>query len=109
MSWLGAMDVLHKYVHANCLAEFNAEAYKIMGKRWKKAATVDDPGKMLEGDFLDRLEGISVIGNNVKKQLKDCLDRRNGCGHPNTLKVGVNLFAAHIETLLQNDFEPFSY
>jgi len=39
--------------------------------------------------------------------LKTCLDLRNGCGHPNSLKVSVNKSAAHIETLLQNIFEKF--
>lgn len=107
MSWLGAVDVLHKHVHANHLAAFNAEATRIMGKKWKTAVTTDDIGKMGESDFLDRLEGLSVIGKNAKAQLKGALDLRNGCGHPNSLKVGVNKSAAHIETLLQNVFSKF--
>lgn len=108
MSWLGAMDVLHKFIHTKHLSSFNAEAYTIMGNRWKKAVSADDLGKMAESDFLDRIEGISVVGKNVKKQLKDCLDLRNGCGHPNSLQVSVNKSAAHIETLLQNVFEKFT-
>ena len=107
MSWLGAMDVLHKYVHANHLAKFNAEATRIMGKKWKEAKTPDDLGKMGESDFLDRIEGLSIIGKNVKAQLKAALDLRNGCGHPNSLKVGANKSAAHIETLLENVFQKF--
>lgn len=79
-----------------------------MGNRWKTAATSDDLGKMKEGDFLDRIEGISVIGKNAKAQLKAALDLLNGCGHPNSLKVGANKSAAHIETLLQNVFDPFA-
>lgn len=108
MSWLGAMDVLLKHVHANHLVTFNAEAFRIMDKRWKKAKTPDDLGKMGEADFLDRLEGLSIIGKNVKTDLKAALDLRNGCGHPNTLNVGVNKSAAHIETLLVNVFEKFT-
>ncbi|AEI93363.1 hypothetical protein RLO149_c013620 [Roseobacter litoralis Och 149] len=107
MSWLGAMDVLHKHVHANHLAPFNAEAFRIAGKKWKKAVTADDLGKMGESDFLDRLEGLSIIGKNAKAQLKAALDLRNGCGHPNSLHVGPNKSAAHIETLLQNVFSKF--
>lgn len=106
MSWLGAMDVLQKYVHQNHLAAFNAEALRVNGK-WKTAVSQDDIGKMGEGDFLDRIEALSIIGKNVKAQLKGCLDLRNGCGHPNSLKVSVNKSAAHIETLLQNVFEKF--
>jgi hypothetical protein len=107
MSWLGAMDILHKYVHANHLPEFNAEATRVTNKKWKEARTPDDLGKMHEGDFLDRMEGLSIIGKNVKAQLKAALDLRNGCGHPNSLKVGANKFAAHIETLLENVFQKF--
>lgn len=106
MSWLGAMDVLHKYIHANHLAAFNAEALRVDPK-WKAAVTSDDLGAMKEGNFLDRCEAISVLGNNVKKELKTRLELRNGCGHPNSLKVSVNQSAAHIESLLLNVFEKF--
>ncbi|PCJ73615.1 MAG: hypothetical protein COA53_12155 [Rhodobacteraceae bacterium] len=106
MSWLGAMDVLHKHVHANHLAAFNVEASRV-SKKWKAAVTTDDLGAMNESSFLDRINTLSIIGKNVKTDLKACLDRRNGCGHPNSLKVSVNQSAAHIETLLLNVFEIF--
>lgn len=106
MSWLGAVDVLQKHLHQKHLAAFNAEAQRV-NSNWKHANSQDDIGKMSERDFLDRIEALSIIGKNVKAQLKACLDLRNGCGHPNTLKVSVNKSAAHIETLLQNVFEKF--
>lgn len=106
MSWLGAMDVLQKQVHRNHLALFNAEASRVNSK-WKPAKSQDDLGKMRESDFLDRIETISVIGKNVKTQLKKCLDLRNACGHPNSLRVSVNTSAAHLETLLLNVFDVF--
>jgi hypothetical protein len=59
---------------------------------------------MKESDFLNRLVAIGVIGKNVKQSLKECLDRRNACGHPNSYKLGQNIAAAHIETLLLNVF-----
>lgn len=107
MAWLGAMDVLHKHVHSNHLAAFNAEATKVLGKKWKVAKTTDDLGRMSEGDFLDRIAALSIISKNVKTELKGCLDRRNGCGHPNSYKISVNQSAAHIETLLLNVFQKF--
>jgi hypothetical protein len=106
MSWLGAVDVLQKYVHQNHLVAFNTEAARVNNK-WKIASSQDDIGKMGESDFLIRIETLSIIGKNVKAELKQCLDLRNGCGHPNTLQVSVNKSAAHIETLLQNVFEKF--
>jgi hypothetical protein len=58
--------------------------------------------------FLDRIAAISVIGKNVKDELQGCLKTRNGCGHPNSLKVSTNKVAGHIEVLLQNVFQPFA-
>ena len=108
MSWLAAVDVLHNYVHANHLAAFNAEAKRI-DSRWKDAKTTDDIGRMKEADFLDRIAvaPVSIIGKNVKKELQDCLDRRKGCGHPNSLSIGANTVAHHIEILLLNVFKKF--
>lgn len=106
MSWLGAMDVMQKHVFRHHLSAFNTEAIRV-NKKWKSAKSPDDIGKMGEADFLDRIEGLSIIGKNVKAQLKSALDLRNGCGHPNSMKVGANKSAAHLETLLQNVFERF--
>lgn len=62
---------------------------------------------MKESEFLDRLEGISVIGKNPKQQLIDALNLRNSCGHPNSLKIGAHKSAAQLETLLQNVCEVY--
>ena len=107
MSWLAAVDVLRCHVIANHLSAFNAEAKRVDAK-WKAARTADDLGRMREADFLDRLVSVSVIGKNVKAELKVCLDRRNGCGHPNSLKIGANTVTHHIEVLLLNVFKPFA-
>ena len=106
MSWLAAVDVLHNHVHAKHLKKFNAEAKRV-DHRWKDAKTTDDLGRMREADFLDRIAALSVIGKNVKNELKGCLDRRNGCGHPTSLKIGANSVAHHIEILLLNVFKKF--
>lgn len=107
MSWLGAISILHKHVHANRLADFNAEASRV-DSRWRTAVTTDDLGKMNEDKFLDTIERLSIIGKNVKESLKECLKRRNGCGHPNSMRVSTNQSAAHIEVLLLHVFERFS-
>jgi hypothetical protein len=107
MSWLAAVDVLYSAVHENHLADFNNEAIRVDPK-WKPAKSTDDFGRMKEAEFLDRLVGISMIGKNVKMELKHCLDRRNGSGHPNSLKVGPNTVAHHLEILLLNVFQPFA-
>jgi hypothetical protein len=107
MSWIGAMSVLHKYVYNYRLADFNVEATRVDPK-WKAAITSDDLANMKEDKFIETIERISILGKSVKDSLKECLKRRNGCGHPNSLKLGVNQSAAHIESLIQNVFEPYS-
>lgn len=107
MSWLDAVGVLYNEVVANHLAAFNAEAKKVDSK-WKASSTIDDLGRMKETDFLDRIAAIGMIGKNVKAQLVTGLNLRNGCGHPNSLKVGANVVAAHIEMLSLNVFDKFS-
>lgn len=106
MAWVAAVDVLYREVVANYLDAFNSEAYKVSNK-WKAAVNEDGLAKMQEADFLDRLVPIGVIGKNVKEELAKALKLRNGCGHPNSLKIGPNMVASHIETLILNVFEQF--
>jgi hypothetical protein len=106
LSWVGAISVLHDYVVANKLAEFNAEATS-RNSKWKAAKTADDLGLMKEDTFLDMLQAISVIGKNVKQELKKALTLRNGCGHPNSLKLAEHKVSAHIEDLVLNVFAKF--
>jgi len=107
LSWIGAVAVLYEYIINQKLSEFNTEAQR-RNTKWKLARTTDDLAKMKESDFLDVLESISVIGKNVKQELKICLQLRNGCGHPNSLAIGPSRVAAHIETLVLNVFSCFS-
>lgn len=105
MSWISAVAVLYNHVHTKHLEKFNTEAKRIDPK-WKDANTTDDISKMRESDFLDRIEKISIIGKDVKKELKLCLDRRNSCCHPNSLSIGASTAAHHVEILLLNVFKP---
>ncbi len=107
MSWLAAVHVLQCVVVKNHLLDFNTEAKRI-DARWKSAKTTDDLGRMREADFLERLDGISVIGKNTKTQLKVCLDLRNACGHPSSLRIGEGVVTHHMEVLLLNVFNRFS-
>lgn len=107
LSWLSAIYVLQKFVFQNHLRDFNIEA-KRRNSRWKVAKTIDDIAEMKERDFLDILHYLSIIGKNLKKELINCLERRNSCGHPNSLIISQNTVAHHIEILLNNVFvKPF--
>lgn len=105
LSWVGAVAVLQDVVVASHLAAFNAAA-QTRDAKWKTAKNADDLGRMKEFEFLQILEDIKIVGKNVRQELEACLKLRNGCGHPNSLKVGHNKVAAHLETLAQNVFAP---
>lgn len=106
LTWVGAISVLYDYVVSHKLAAFNAEAVK-RNSKWKTATIKDDLANMKEHDFLQVLQSISVIGKSVKDELEGCLKFRNGCGHPNSLKIGESRVSAHIETLMLNVFSKF--
>lgn len=105
-SWIGAMALLHDHVIASHLPQFNAEAAR-RDPKWKDSKTSDDLSRMKEYDMLNVLEAISVIGKNVKQELQNALQLRNGCGHPNSLQIGIRKVAAHIETLILNVYSKF--
>lgn len=107
MAWTAAVDILYREVVQHHLAAFNIEA-KNFNAKWRAAVNEDGLARMGEADFLDRLVPIGVIGKNVKEELAKALKLRNGCGHPNSLKIGPNMVASHLETLLLNVFEQFS-
>lgn len=107
LSWVGAVSVLYDWVLLNKLKDFNAELFKRFPNS-KPITKHDDFGKLREKDFLEILFSISVIGKNVKQELDKCLVLRNGCGHPNSLKIAENTVSAHLEMLTLNVFEVFN-
>lgn len=106
LSWVGAIALLYDQVVSKHLAAFNTEA-ATRDPKWKVAKTADDLGRMNEANFLEIAVAISLIGKNVKQELNGCLKLRNSCGHPNSLKVGPNKVAAHLETLALNVYAVF--
>jgi hypothetical protein len=110
LSWVGAMSLLQDQIVMHHLAAFNTEAQR-RDPTWKPARTKDDFSRMKESEFLDILGSppISLVGKNVKEELKNnCLQLRNACGHPTSLKIGENRVAAHLEVLILNVFGKFS-
>lgn len=106
LSWVGAISLLQDYVLAHKLVDFNTEASR-RDSKWKTAKNKDDLSRMKEYDFLQILVSLSVIGKNVKDELENCLKLRNGCGHPNSLKIGELRVSAHLETLILNVYSKF--
>ncbi|WP_443632965.1 hypothetical protein ABXT64_10920 [Candidatus Marifrigoribacter sp. Uisw_064] len=106
-SWIGAISLLYEYIINHKLTEFNTEA-KRRNAKWKNATNIDGLTRMKEYDFLQILEGISVMGKNTKGELENCLKLRNSCGHPSTLKIGPKKVEAHIEILLLNVYQKYN-
>lgn len=113
LSWVGAVSVLHHHVVNHHLQAFNAEMAVRRSKRnppevWKAAKNPDDLALVSEGEFLEVLVTISVLGKTVKELLKNqCLLLRNGCGHPNSVQSGEHMVAAHLENLVNHIFTKF--
>lgn len=110
LSWVGAVAVLYDYVVCQHITAFNAEAVSrnaASKNPWQPAKSADDLARMKESEFLVVLEKISVIGKSVKKELEQCLNRRNGCGHPNSLLIAEHVVASHIEILILNVFSKY--
>jgi hypothetical protein len=103
LSWAGAVAVLYDNVVAHHLAAFNAEALR-RDPKWKTAKNADDLARLKESEFLNILGALSILGKNAKQELENCLTLRNGCGHPNSLKLGEAKVAAQVETLILNVF-----
>jgi hypothetical protein len=106
LSWVGALSLLYDHVISRKLSEFNVEAKK-KDPKWKLASSRDDLAKLKEHDFLQICHAISIIGKSVKDELETCLKLRNGCGHPNSLKIGELKVSAHVESLMKNVFLVF--
>ena len=106
LSWVGAVAVLYEHVFALSLAAFNAELLRRNAKA-KQVVALDDFTELKEDLFLDILQAISVIGKSVKDELKQRLQLRNGCGHPNNLAIGQHMAAAHLESLIANVYLKF--
>jgi hypothetical protein len=110
LSWVGAIAVLQDYVISNRLTDFNNQASQHSGykNKWKPATNRDGLAFMQESDFLTVLQSIRILGKSTKQALDECLNRRNGCGHPNQFKIGEHSVTSHLEILLENVFLPFA-
>ena len=106
LSWVGAIALLHGRAMRRHRKALNAEILS-RDPKWKEAKTTDDLGRIKEATFLEVAMAISLIGKNVKQELDTCLKLRNACGHPNSLKIGPNKVAAHLEMLALNVYAVF--
>lgn len=106
MSWVGAVAILRNKVSQRYHQEFVdylREHYQPKKKNSYGSHTLE---RIADGDFLEVLHGISLIDKAVKMALKECLDYRNQCSHPNELKIGSRTVEKHFEVLILNVYAP---
>lgn len=104
LAWSGALEYMLDFVFRTKLKEFNAAA--IARGFIKKPISSRTSGfdRVGEANILQVCEDIGVFGKSVKKQLEQCLDRRNACGHPNDFKPGPQQVRSDIEFLIAHVF-----
>jgi hypothetical protein len=106
MTWVAAIHEMQSFILNNHLPAFNAEAVR-RDSKWRPAKSIDGMSRMKESDFLEVADALGVIGKNVKAELKNCLERRNACGHPNSYLLKELTVAHHVEVLVLNVFSKF--
>jgi hypothetical protein len=107
MAWVAAVGVLYEHILKNKLPDFNKAGQAKLQNKWKQVTTFDDLADLKEKDFIELCESSSVFGKSIKKELENCLNLRNGCGHPNALAIGEPRVVTHIDQLIRNVFEKF--
>ena len=106
LTWVGAAYLLYKHVLDNRLDDFNAEARR-RNSKWKDAINEDHLAAISESEFLNILEHIRVLTNAEHKELKNCLDRRNTAGHPNSASFQEVTVGAHIHELISKVYAKY--
>lgn len=106
LSWAGAISVLYEHVLKHHLGKFNCEGKRRIQK-WRDIVNIEGLSRIKEGEFLDIAEGAAIIGRSIRDELQGCLRLRNGCAHPNKLRIGKARAAAHVESLINNVYSAY--
>jgi hypothetical protein len=109
-SWVGAAWILQNFIVSTRLAAFNEagdERFNKTKETFAHIKTVESFGRMSDGDLLTLLEDIGDIGKSLHRQLRERLNLRNDCGHPNTMIVDEHTCAAHINFLIENVYRRY--
>jgi hypothetical protein len=104
LSWVGALWILYTRIQQKHASDFVLEA-QARGYKSFQIKNTEDFGKIpKESIFLEIAEKIGAITKTERRELVDCLDRRNDAGHPNEFEPGEGIVAGHIEVLLKYIF-----
>lgn len=107
-SWVGAAYILQEHAFNHHLTAFNTAGAALTSsgspkfRDFKQIKSMADFDSLKEADFLQICQDASVISKSEKAELKERLDLRNRCGHPNPIVVAEHAAANHIELLILN-------
>lgn len=87
MTWLVAMNHMHKYVFKNKLTEFNLAFATNPEKKMTKIVQLDDFSALTEDKFILLMKSANIISNDVRKLLVEKLGTRNSAAHPSGVEI----------------------
>lgn len=101
MGWAGTIYHLRRKVEEQGFDRF-CQAYEglSLGKP-KHISNIDDLESCKDKDFLLVLERMGILDKAVRHQLENCLDLRNGCGHPTQITPKVHRVKAFFEDIIE--------
>jgi hypothetical protein len=102
--WVGAVRVIQDRIWMHGVHAVIGSAQKYNPKA--KIAKFDDLALLREATLLDMARDLGEFDKAQTTILKQCLDTRNQCGHPNKYDPGVAKVKAHIEDIIGILFEP---
>ncbi len=110
MTWIACMDHLQTYLLTNkkLLKKFNDELAKAKQKI-SKVSTKADFSDLKEDSVLQRLREAKILDTNVHKQLRQNLEFRDSCAHPNDITITDSKVESFVEEIINNVLMKFKF
>lgn len=102
MTWLTAMNHMHKYVFQNGLSEFNQAFAFNPEKKMNKITKLDDFTALSEDKFILLMKSGNIISNDVRKLLDEKLGTRNSAAHPSGVEITGHKATEFVLDIVQN-------
>ena len=102
MTWLVAMNHMHKYVFENELDEFNQAFALNPEKKMNKITKLDDFSALSEDKFILLMKSGNIISNDVRKLLDEKLGTRNSAAHPSGVEITSHKATEFVLDIVQN-------
>ena len=102
MTWLVAMNHMHKYVFSSKLQEFNQVFALNPEKKISEIKQLDDFSILTEDKFILLMKSANIISNDVRKLLVEKLGTRNSAAHPSGIEITGHKSTEFVLDIVQN-------